>query len=45
MPHCGDCGERLMGNNSMMNPYNCSCGTWERDTIKSMFDYKIREEE
>ena len=27
--YCGDCGERLKGNNNDMFPYKCSCGTWE----------------
>jgi len=44
MPHCGDCGERLMGNNSMISPYRCSCGEWERDTTKIMFMYKLKSE-
>lgn len=29
MKHCGDCGERLRGNNSMWAPYRCLCGEWE----------------
>lgn len=29
MPHCGVCGERLGGNNSIVNPYFCSCGEWQ----------------
>ncbi len=28
-PFCGDCGERLHGDNSYANPYNCKCGVWE----------------
>jgi hypothetical protein len=27
--HCGDCGERLMGNNSIASPFRCSCGEWK----------------
>lgn len=29
VPFCGDCGERLSGNNSYYNPYYCECGIWE----------------
>jgi len=28
MPHCPICKEILKGNNSMINPYSCSCGEW-----------------
>jgi hypothetical protein len=31
MPHCGDCGEMMLGNNSYISPYNCKCGTWEME--------------
>jgi len=27
-PHCPICKEELSGNNSIMNPWNCSCGVW-----------------
>lgn len=27
--HCGDCGERLSGNNSLVLPYKCKCGIWK----------------
>jgi len=37
-PHCGDCSEQLRGNNSLMNPYECSCGKWE---AKRGDDYKL----
>jgi hypothetical protein len=30
-PHCGVCGEILTGNNSLVLPYKCKCGTWKRD--------------
>lgn len=26
--HCNVCGERLGGNNSVVLPFKCSCGTW-----------------
>jgi len=35
--HCGDCGEMMWGDGSMVNPYTCPCGTWERD-IRSPSD-------
>ena len=28
MPHCPKCGDMLSGNNSIAQPYKCSCGTW-----------------
>ena len=36
VPHCGVCGERLLGNGSYILPYKCKCGEWE---------YSISEEE
>lgn len=40
MPHCGDCGEGLLGNNSIMSPYRCKCGTWEYDYSAEEFKLK-----
>ena len=42
MPHCSVCGERLLGNNSMILPYKCSCGEWEMDYQSR--EYKIKGE-
>ena len=36
-PHCPNCSERLEGNNSMIFPYKCSCGTWHRKMGESHF--------
>jgi hypothetical protein len=30
-PHCPECGQQLLGNNSLVNPYRCSCGIWQSD--------------
>ena len=27
--HCPTCKEQLMGNNSMVLPWQCSCGIWK----------------
>lgn len=29
MPHCPRCKEQLRGNNSMISPWECSCGVWK----------------
>ena len=43
--HCPDCGEQLMGNNSIALPWNCLCGVWKIDlsttTGTAPFDYII----
>ncbi len=39
-PHCTECGEHLIGNNSMISPYRCSCGVWEYD-MKNI-DFKLK---
>ncbi len=36
-PHCPLCKERLSGNNSIVMPYKCSCGTW----IQSLIDFNF----
>ena len=41
MPHCGDCGQMLMGENSYMNPYRCPCGVWE-STPREPFIYRLK---
>lgn len=33
-PHCPDCKEKLSGNNSIIQPYRCSCGEWHVDLTK-----------
>lgn len=42
-PFCSICGEQLQGDNSMVNPYKCKCGTW-RNSFDNLFDYKLVEE-
>lgn len=29
LPHCPICGEKLMGDNSIIHPWKCSCGVWK----------------
>lgn len=29
--HCPVCLEQLSGNNSIANPWTCSCGNWKYD--------------
>ena len=31
VPHCPECDEELIGDNSGRSPYECSCGIWESD--------------
>lgn len=40
-PHCGDCGEKLRGANSLMSPYECSCGQWE-NSFDDPFTYTLK---
>lgn len=42
MPHCPECKEQLKGNNSIANPWHCSCGYWDA-IIYPLFkgEYKI----
>ncbi len=37
-PHCPTCNERLMGNNSISQPYVCSCGIWKQNTEDLTFN-------
>ncbi len=37
-PHCPICKEMLSGNNSMLLPYKCSCGTWKQNTADLTFN-------
>ena len=37
--HCPVCGGMLSGNNSIILPYECSCGVWERC---EKGDYKVK---
>jgi len=39
-PYCPKCGHRLSGNNSMIAPYRCKCGTWEQSRIDASFFIK-----
>ncbi len=43
MPHCGDCGEQLSGNNSIAFPYKCKCGEWEM-SWPDYTEYQLKEE-
>ena len=36
-PHCPKCKERLAGNNSIISPYRCSCGTWHQNLSDATF--------
>lgn len=40
VPHCGECGERLSGNNSGIMPYWCSCGMWKANW-EGPYDFKL----
>lgn len=42
-PHCPVCKQQLSGNNSIMFPYKCECGTWDSDFTKP-YDFTIRKE-
>ena len=37
-PQCPKCKEMLQGENSMVLPYQCSCGIWEQDWMTHEFD-------
>ncbi len=39
--HCGDCGERLLGNNSIVQPYRCSCGVWQSKSFEEPFEFVL----
>lgn len=41
MPHCGDCGEMLNGNNSIALPYKCSCGIWKSKDYENPWEYVL----
>lgn len=36
-PCCPKCKEELQGNNSIVQPYQCSCGIWQYDWYKQEF--------
>lgn len=38
--HCGECGQRLSGNNSINLPYECKCGTWKKVGVN---DFKLED--
>jgi len=40
--HCGDCGERLFGDGSIVSPYKCTCGEWECVKDEEGFYYKLK---
>ena len=40
-PHCPNCKERLIGNNSFAFPYECACGIWVLEGGID-FGYKIK---
>lgn len=37
-PYCPKCKEDLQGNNSVVLPYICSCGTWVYSWMKQEFE-------
>lgn len=43
-PHCGDCGERLSGNGSIVLPYQCSCGIWEIGDYNRLNEYVLKDQ-
>jgi len=42
-PHCPNCGEMLLGDNSMISPYECKCGIWEPILYPFEGEYKLKE--
>lgn len=40
MPHCGECGEELLGNNSDFSPYRCKCGIW-KSSFSDPFNFEL----
>lgn len=36
--HCPICKERLTGNNSTIDPWKCSCGTWIYNIVTFKYD-------
>jgi hypothetical protein len=42
MPHCHICKEQLTGNNSIVSPWKCSCGTWKYNIVT--FEYDVAKE-
>lgn len=43
MKHCRRCGTQLSGNGSEINPYSCSCGTWNYDWLRREFWTIVKE--
>ena len=41
MPHCPKCKEQLSGNNSIITPWKCSCGTWKME-LTNQGDYEVK---
>lgn len=41
MAHCPKCKEQLMGNNSIANPWLCSCGWWKPIEYPFKGEYQI----
>lgn len=42
MPHCPKCKEQLGGNNSMVLPWECTCGMWIADTYPFLGEWEIQ---
>lgn len=34
VPWCDKCNKEILGNGSILTPYNCDCGDWEYDDEK-----------
>ena len=43
VPYCDDCDNRIIGNGSMILPYQCECGIWEYD--EAQHDYVLKKHE
>ena len=43
IPYCSECGKKLIGDNSKISPYRCSCGVWRWDNKKK--EWYIKKED
>lgn len=41
-PFCPICTEQLQGNNSVMLPWKCQCGEWEKPWGSDFYKIKIK---
>lgn len=40
-PHCPNCKQELMGNNSIALPWQCECGVWQANKYPFMGEYEV----